>query len=268
MRHSIRLQLVVALFVAVVIVAPPSQVALATECGDVVGNGDGVFATDALAVLRKAVDTPGVVLACEGDCGALEARVAELEALLVNLSVQGGNLVLTGMNLQILSGSGSTEGPVNGLGNLIVGYNEDQAGSDDPEVRIGSHNVVIGDDHTFASYSGLVTGLDDAIVSPYCSVTGGRQNVASGEGASVSGGEENTASGEVSVVSGGDSNEASDFGAAISGGWHNIASNEVAWVGGGTENTASGATAAVSGGLNVSAPGASDWAAGALWQDQ
>ncbi len=41
----------------------PLRVA-AFECGDVTGNGDGIFASDALAVLQKAVD-PSVDLACE-----------------------------------------------------------------------------------------------------------------------------------------------------------------------------------------------------------
>ena len=49
----------------------------------------------------------------------LEARVAELETLLASASLQNGGLTLrfTGVNVQIVSGSGATDGPVNGLGN-------------------------------------------------------------------------------------------------------------------------------------------------------
>jgi hypothetical protein len=95
----------------------------AQQCGDL-DNSGGVFASDALLLLKKAVGQP-VDLICAEDCAALEVRVAQLESLLVNLSVQGDNLVLTGMNFQIVDGSGDTAGEPNGRGNLIVGYNED-----------------------------------------------------------------------------------------------------------------------------------------------
>jgi len=49
------------------------------------------------------------------------------------------------------SGSGATEGMINGLGNLIVGYNED-VGSN--ATRTGSHNLVVGIEHSYSSYAG------------------------------------------------------------------------------------------------------------------
>ena len=86
----------------------------------------------------------------------LEARVARLEALLASLSLEdaGRTLRVSGVNLQIVSGAGATDGPVNGLGNLIVGYNEDEAANscgpggcvNRPAVRTGSHNLVVGAD--------------------------------------------------------------------------------------------------------------------------
>ncbi|MGH7288214.1 MAG: hypothetical protein ACREI8_09390, partial [Myxococcota bacterium] len=62
-----------------------------------------------------------------------------------------------GVNVQVVSGSGATEGLVNGLGNLIVGYNEDVAQNtciprvgcvNPPAIRTGSHNLVIGAEHS------------------------------------------------------------------------------------------------------------------------
>lgn len=49
------------------------------------------------------------------------------------------------MNLQVINGEGATADTANGLGNLIVGYNED---TDVPSDRSGSHNLVVGEDHT------------------------------------------------------------------------------------------------------------------------
>ena len=45
----------------------------------------------------------------------------------------------TGVNVHVRDGSGGTDGAVNGLGNLIVGYNEDSG-----DTRSGSHNLVVG----------------------------------------------------------------------------------------------------------------------------
>jgi hypothetical protein len=90
-----------------------------------------------------------------GRIAALEARVAELETLLAALSLEadGRTLRFTGVNVQIVSGSGATDGPVNGLGNLIMGYNEDEATNgcgpsgcvNRPAVRTGRQRSQRGD---------------------------------------------------------------------------------------------------------------------------
>jgi hypothetical protein len=48
-------------------------------------------------------------------------------------------VVITGANLRIVNGLGNTA-TTNGLGNLIVGYNESRNSPDFPDVRTGSHN--------------------------------------------------------------------------------------------------------------------------------
>ena len=61
-------------------------------------------------------------------------------SLPISIENSGRTVQIAGANLQIVSGAGSTDAPPNGLGNLIIGYNEATAG----QTRTGSHNVVIG----------------------------------------------------------------------------------------------------------------------------
>ncbi len=61
----------------------------------------------------------------------LDARLTAVEGKTQFMSVDGnGDTHFTGTNLYILSGSGRTDGPVNGKGNLIMGYNEGRGGND------------------------------------------------------------------------------------------------------------------------------------------
>jgi len=151
----------------------------------------------------------------------------------------GPHVIFAGANFHIRSGSGSTEDHT-GLGNLLIGYDED---FDEPTIdanRTGSHNVIIGVGHQFTASAGFVAGLHNTISGQFSSVSGGRQNTASGEGASVSGGLRNTASGVRASVSGGDSNTASENSSSVSGGSNNTASGHSASVGGGGGQNATG----------------------------
>ena len=154
-----------------------------------------------------------------------------------------------GVNVQIVNGSGSTTGLVDGLGNLIVGYNELRGAGDD---RSGSHNLVVGKEHNFNSFGGLVAGFSNTLSGSHASVSGGQQNTASGYSSSVSGGTYNTASGNYSSVSGGRFNNASGNYSSVSGGRF---------------NNASGYFSSVSGGNIRSALNTHDWVAGALFED-
>jgi hypothetical protein len=100
-----------------------------------------------------------------------------------------GGTVLTlrlhGINVQIVNGTGTTDGVVDGAGNLIVGYNELRGAGDD---RSGSHNLVVGKEHNFSSFGGLVAGSTNTLSGNYSSVSGGLFNTAYGSESSVSGG--------------------------------------------------------------------------------
>jgi hypothetical protein len=182
----------------------------------------------------------------------LTNRVQELEAKLACLSKDGDNVVFEKCNVYIRNGSGKTDGAVNGLGNLIIGYNETTG---ENLKRTGSHNLVIGLEHAYSSFGGLVVGRENTISAPYASVTGGRLNTASGFGASISGGSVNTASKDFASVSGGKSNEAKGLNASASGGTGNSAQGDFSSVTGGSDNTASGFAASISGGSGNMASG-------------
>jgi len=168
-------------------------------------------------------------------------------------------LLISGMNVQIVNGTGHTDGiPADadavGTGNLIIGYNGLRGDSGCPDGlycnrRDGSHNLVIGDYNNYSFYGGMVVGLYNEINGGYSSVSGGLDNTASGFLSSVSGGVNNTASGRYSSVSGGRDNRASEYSSSVSGGRSNTASGYTSSVSGGNSNTASGDYSSVSGGL-------------------
>jgi hypothetical protein len=192
-------------------------------------------------------------------------RMATLENKLRTMAFDdaANEVVITGANLRIVNGLGRTDcmdeqgNPIpncpNGLGNLIVGYNEARPFPGAINTRTGSHNVVVGTGNKFSSFGGLVVGEFNEI---------------SGFFTSVSGGGGNTASGTSSSVSGGFSNTASDGHSWVGGGVRNTASGGFASVSGGAGNTASGDESSVSGGNNRTAPAPFNWAAGALFSDQ
>jgi len=64
----------------------------------------------------------------------------------------------------VRNGAGSTNS-INGLGNLIVSYDTARPSESD---KTGSHNMVIGEEHNYNRFGGLVAGLRNAI-------TGGEQ---------------------------------------------------------------------------------------------
>ena len=222
--------------------------------------------------------------------GAMADRMATLENKLRAMAFDdaANEVVITGANLRIVNGLGSTSctdaqgNPIpncpNGLGNLIVGYNEPRQG--DPtcpptdrnfsactDTRTGSHSVVVGSELNFSMFGGLVVGFRNEISGPFASVSGGSENRASGPSASVSGGEDNTARGENASVSGGEANFADADESSVSGGVGNRASGGESSVSGGVNNLASGFRSSVSGGSNRSAPAQFNWAAGALFSD-
>ena len=196
----------------------------------------------------------------------LQNRITALENLLKGMSRNGNDIYFSGVNVHIIDGSGNTYGAVNGLGNLIVGYNETRT-IGGPDVRTGSHNIIIGNTHNYSSYGGLAVGTFNNITAPYSSVIGGYGNTASGSSSTICGGVSNEATASYASVGGGSSNTASAQYSHISGGFSNNASGTYSSVNGGEFNTASGVVSTVGGGNSRTSDGADDWRAGAFFQD-
>lgn len=193
----------------------------------------------------------------------------------VTPSITYPTIQFVGANVQIVNGTGAT-GITNGLGNLIVGYNEsystqgkfcsDGAYNTEPvctsngftwaaDQRSGSHDLILGQYNAYTQFGGLAAGRFSVINGPFASVLAGRGNQAGGEYASVVGGLFNTARGENASVSGGYGNRASGDTASVSGGYGNSASGKYASVSGGWSNSAEGLYSSVSGGASNQATG-------------
>jgi len=237
---------------------------LDTTTGTLVLDVDTV--TDSLADLTAEVDA--LDARATADLAGLDDRLSIGEAGLTSLSgwqaavdplfdyvtvdTSADTVTFEGANVLIQSGSGSTSGTINGLGNLIVGYNENTRIG----IRTGSHNLVIGSEHVYLSYGGIVAGYFNGIDGAYASVLGGEGNTATGTSATVLGGYNNDASGDYATVVGGFGNEASADHSTVLGGYGNEASGDSSAVVSGITNTASGFGAAVLGGYKNTASGA------------
>lgn len=145
------------------------------------------------------------------------------------------------VNLQVVSGSGLTNGPVNGEGNLVVGYDEK------PGLQTGSNNLILGYGQSYSSYGALVGGSYNASAGPFTDVFG-ESDKASGYAASVTGGIHNAAEGSNSLVAGGQKNKAKGLYAAIGGGSENTAEGESSEVSAGHLNKTHGIASAILGG--------------------
>lgn len=260
---------------AILTVGATSANALDTVlCVKATGNGAPKF---------RAAKPPAAAL-----CKPTEIQIAHFD---------GATLQFSGLDVQIVSGSGATDGPANGKGNLIVGYNERLCslsfGTDEssptcsgdsdctPNVCSSGFCQQSGDTCTTTSdcppnLCGQRTGSHNLVVgrghnyTSYGGFVAGRHNSVSGPYASVSGGVLNSATEDSCTVSGGAGNVAGSgpfpsYGvgnsikfATVAGGIFNRANKQGAVVSGGFSNTASGFDSSVSGGSSNTAQG--DWA--------
>ncbi|QPJ60692.1 MAG: hypothetical protein G3M70_01825 [Candidatus Nitronauta litoralis] len=157
----------------------------------------------------------------------------------------------------MVSGSGATDGTVNGRGNIIIGYNEDIfpfLGGSLPASKItGSHNLIVGKGANNSSFDAIVAGLDNVSDAEYASISGGNRNQATGNFSSISGGQRNEASGPRSSIIGIE---------------NNLASVEYSSVSDGSNYAAAGLRSTVGGGFGRSVVGEFDWRAGSLFETQ
>ncbi len=148
-------------------------------------------------------------------------------------------IVFSGVNVQIVSGTGATDATPNGAGNLIVGYNTIGPLDD----QTGSHNLIVGDGHEFVGYGGVAVGTGHVLGGPGAVALGGRDNRVNGDWGVVVGGLSNEIEVQTteSVITGGDHNviggDATVTTAAVlSGGFANYVGADRGMVAGGAGN--------------------------------
>ena len=161
------------------------------------------------------------------------------------------HIIIEGAHVHVPSCSGATNdlgGVLYGLGNVVIGYNEEDLNQF--RARTGSHNLIVGSGHGYGSFGGFLAGFANEVKAPNSSVGGGTDNTANGWASSISGGQGNLGTGESSSVAGGIDNQAVAKNASVTGGTGNIASGLASSVTGGQRNLASGDSSSVTGGAH------------------
>jgi hypothetical protein len=176
-------------------------------------------------------------------------------------TVSGTEVTLSGYNLHIENGTGATAS-ANGLGNLIIGYNE-LRGSDG-DVRTGSHNVIVGRCQNYSGIAGMAVGMWDEIGGAGSSAFGS-SNTAIGSYCLVTGGYQNSARGDYCSVTGGSANSAIGVACSVSGGAHNTAGYAFSSISGGQSNTLNAQWSSISGGRDLVGLDDFTWYAGSLF---
>jgi hypothetical protein len=228
------------------------------------------------------------VSALQSQSSALKSLASLAPYVRLDLStingVIGPHVIFEGVNVHVRSGMGPVTDVIeaysfndalgtygtalytNGLGNLILGYDELPCAAKGcpplPARRQGSHNLVVGFGHQFSDLGAVLAGVNGVSGAPSANVLGGWSNQALSATASALGGELNQAIGRGSTVVGGLSNTASGSFAAVVGGFGNLATNTGATVSGGDKGQATGEYSTVSGGFRRSAATTDSWAAG------
>lgn len=231
-----------------------------------------VVETDVSDIDERLSDVVEVVDVTE----ALEMCVRIVEGELGGMP--GPHWVFSGCNVHVRAKNLATDAPANGRGNLIVGYNEGRCVTKEPfsghhpddeltfpkacltddecgdgavcdlSGRGGSHNLIVGQQHRFPSFGGILGGRMNEATGRASSATAGAHNLATGAYSSITGGTRNAAGGQGASVSGGTLNKAAGRFANAAGGSLNRATGFSAHTGGGTNNIADGRQAVVVGG--------------------
>jgi hypothetical protein len=202
---------------------------------------------------------------------------------------------LTGVNLQVVNGLGATNGlPAspdffdlgfvveNGLGNVIIGYDENSNEQEPNGPKKGSHNLIVGTGHVYDQIGGIVAGDSNVAHGYGNAILGGWSNRTFGHFGGIIGGDANTTEEWGSTCLGGFDNEATDFTSVVVGGNQNESNEQMSVVVGGLrnenigirsvvvggfQNSSIGQHSVVSGGANRQAFGIDDWVAGTLLED-
>lgn len=224
--------------------------------------------------------------------GVAEEQAESLSSLFEGVNRTTDGIAFQALDVHVRSGLGSTYhsgslgvlGEPNGLGNVIIGYDEDDGR---PEgATSGSHNLVVGPGHTYQGFGALIAGrggiatedsagtlvigLRGLAGAHYAASIAGEFSSAEGSGGVVIGGRGSAASGENSIVVGGSASMASGERATAVGGVASAATGPSAVAIGGQDSDAAGESSVVvaglanatDGGPTVAIGGASNFADG------
>ncbi len=131
------------------------------------------------ATTASVSDHEGRIADLETTVANLQSIVSALSAKLAYMSVDKSStlnglapphVIFTDANIHIQNGSAQSD-TTNGVGNLVIGYNESSFA--DSSRRKGSHNLVIGQEHEFSRYNGLVAGFNNRLEGIHSTVSGG-----------------------------------------------------------------------------------------------
>lgn len=218
-------------------------------------------------VLIDSVDLLSVIQMMQAQITALQSQVAFLEASAVpglgdyvSVDDSAHTILVSGANLQVHNGYGANWS--NGLGNVILGYNQLQAEQDPVDTRNGSHNMVIGGGHFYTGNHNLISGMTNraygsqGVVFGFNNrswdsnntVLGGGNNGAYGFATTVVGGGGNNTYGSYDVVLGGGGNVTDGTYDVIVGGNNNATNGEFLVCLGGLSNQAYGSDNVILGG--------------------
>lgn len=94
--------------------------------------------------------------------------------------VSGNDTIFRGTNVFVQKGASAGDVSTNGLGNLIVGFNNPRAGAGN--FRNGSHNIVLGDGLNYSGHHNLIGGFVNTLQGNYSAMLSGRYNTLGGGG--------------------------------------------------------------------------------------
>ena len=136
-----------------------------SELEDLTAAQDEVIAAqdEELAALQDELEAHGLVI----------DEVAPLLDYLV-VDTETNDVIIEGANFNVRNGAPHL-GTVNGLGNLVIGYNDVLDGT--TVERTGSHNLVIGSFHSYTSYSCLIHGVYNSVNAPNAATISGNRAV-------------------------------------------------------------------------------------------
>lgn len=213
---------------------------------------DDASAQTRLAAL-EGINADARLKTAEGTINNYGPRIGALETKTLHVSSGTFNsrdaVFITSANLVVQNGTGST-GAVNGLGNVILGYDATRTDNPDLSPKTGSHDLVLGDNNGYGSTGQLVSGSRNYAKGQNAAIIGGSDAQASGPGAVVIGGYGGQSAGQASVAIGGHGVESGGAQAVAIAGWQASASGDQSLTLGGYRNGNAGASAVVVGGTS------------------